>query len=585
MIRKPIITVLGHVDAGKSSLLDRIRGTDIVAKEAGGITQHIGATEVPIKIIRKISGKLIEKYKFNITLPGLLFIDTPGHEAFVNLRKRGGSIADLAVLVVDVTKGCENQTCEAIDILKTYKTPFIVVANKIDRISGWRSTQESFTNSVTVQTKEVVEQLDKKLYELVGELHSHGFESERFDRCSEFTKQIPIIPVCARTGEGLHEVLMFLAGLSQKYLEKKLNIEVSGKCKGTVLEVTEDKGLGKTINVIIYEGKLKVGDEIVVGGKNGAVTTKIRALLEPKPLGEIRASQEKFKNINEVSAAAGVKIAAPGLGDVLSGSPLRVVSTGNEVEEVNADINKLRIDSDIEGPIVKTDALGSLEAFVKMLEDRNIKVRLGDIGEVTRRDVMEMESVRKTSPYLGVIFAFHTKVNPDAEEEAGKRGVRIFSGSVIYKLIEDYEKWVNEAKDQGKKNKLKTIVLPAEFELLPGNVFHNTKPAIVGVRISEGRLRSKIKVMNAKGIVIGKAEVIQKDGKNVELASKGDEVAVSIEGATIGRNLHEGDVIFSVIPEKQLKSKEWEELLEGGENILLEKIKKLQADVRKKEVD
>jgi translation initiation factor 5B len=582
MIRKPIITVLGHVDAGKSSLLDRIRGTDIVAKEAGGITQHIGATEVPIRIITKLSSELMKKYKFNLSIPGLLFIDTPGHEAFVNLRKRGGSIADLAVLVIDINQGCQPQTYEAIDILRTYKTPFIVAANKIDRVPGWRSSQTSFTASLDAQHPNALEQLDIKLYELVGQLHSKGFNSERFDRCDDFTKQVPIIPTCSRTGEGLPEILLFLAGLSQKFLEKNLNIEVSGPGKGTVLEVTEDKGLGKTINVILYDGTLKVGQEIALGGKNGIIKAKIRALLEPKPLSEIKASQEKFGSINEVHAASGVKIAAPGLDDALAGSQLRVLESGNETKEILDDMKSLEFESDASGPIVKADALGSLEAMVNLLSAKGVKVRRADVGEVSRADVMEAHAVQESNPKSGVIFSFNAKISSDADAEARKRNVNIFKGNVIYQILEEYDKWMNAEQEKDKQEKLEKIVLPAKIKILPNCIFRNTKPAIVGVRVLTGKLRSGTKLINSEGKEIGSLDAIQQEGKDLQEAPEGKEIAVSINGAVCGRNLFENDVLYTYIPQKQLENiSSYGDVLEDRDFELIEEIKKIQ--LKKKE--
>ncbi len=550
-IRKPIITVLGHVDAGKTKLLDTIRGTAIAEKEAGGITQHIGATEVPIEVVRRIAGELIDKFGFKVELPGLLFIDTPGHEAFSNLRKRGGSIADLAVVVVDINRGLEKQTIEAIDILRTFKVPFICVANKIDALRGWETAKDSFSNNVKRQSAELVEQLDRKIYEIVGQLHTHGFRSERFDRIREFTKEVPIVPVCARSGEGIPEVLMFLAGLSQKFMEKELSIHVEGPGKGTVLEVKEEKGLGKTIDVILYDGSIRVGDEIVLGGKEGILRAKVRALLEPKPLDEIRAPQEKFKNVQVVHAASGVKIAAPGLDTALAGSPLRVRVTGAEEKEVEDEIQRVKIESDSLGPIARADTLGALEALIKLLEDKGIKIRKADVGEVSRRDVIEMEGIKEKEPVKGVIFAFHTKVKPEALVEAEKRGVHIFEGDVVYRLLEDYEKWQSEYKNRALEEKLAMLVFPARVKVLPDHVFRNSKPAVVGVRVLAGRLRANVEVMNAKGERVGRVAAIQLEGKPVNEAKEGMEVAVSIEGATVGRNLAEKDELLSVIPRKQ----------------------------------
>ena len=580
MIRKPIITVLGHVDAGKTKLLDAVRGTAIAEKEAGGITQHIGATEVPTEVVKKISGSILQKYGFALKIPGLLFIDTPGHEAFTNLRKRGGSIADLAVLVVDVHKGLEEQTLEAIEILKSYKCPFIVAANKIDTIQGWiapaEGGEESFTESVEKQRPEVQERLDAKIYSLVGQLHSKGFVSERFDRVSSFTKEIPIIPTAAKKRIGIAELLVFLAGLSQKYLEKKLEVHEEGNCKGTVIEVREEKGLGKTIDVIIYDGMLKVGEEIVVGGKNAVIKTKIRALLEPKPLDDMKNPSEKFRNVKEVHAAAGVKIAAPGLEDSLSGSPVRHYSEAS-AKEIESELQKIKIESDAVGPIVKSDTLGSLEAMVKLLQSRGINVKKADVGEVSRKDVLEIESVAQKDRFKGVVFAFHAKVNGVAASEASKRGVKIFENEVVYRILEEYDEWVKQEKESEKKQKLSEIVFPAKLKVLRGLVFRHSNPAIVGVRVEEGKVRKGVNLMKKNEGIIGPINGIQSEGKTLEEASKGMEVAVSISGAVVGKDVFEGDELYTFIPKKDFISLETvADSFSDEELELIEAIKKME---------
>ncbi|HZX19656.1 MAG TPA: translation initiation factor IF-2 [archaeon] len=553
-IRKPIITVMGHVDAGKTKILDSIRGTSVAEKEAGGITQHIGATQVPTKVIEKVAGKLLEQYKFELKIPGLMFIDTPGHEAFTTLRKRGGSIADLAVLVVDVHKGLQEQTKEAIEILKSYKTPFIVAMNKVDTIHGWTLTQgESITDALKNQREHVLEQLDVKVYELVGQLHSKGYQSERFDRIKDFTKEIIIVPVSAKNRVGIQELLMFLAGLSQKYLEKKLEVHETEAVKGTVLEVKEDKGLGKTIDVIIYDGMLSVGEEIIVGGKNGIIRTKIRALLEPNPVGEGKPG-EKYRNVKEVHAAAGVKISAPNLDEAISGSPIRHYSEQAE-KEIAQEIQSIKIDSDSVGPIVRSNTLGSLEAIIKLLEDRNLKVSKADVGEIPRKDVLQIESVKEKDRFKGVIFAFHTKVSDAAKVEAEKRGVKIFESDVVYRLLQDYEEWVKNEKEAEKQAKLSSVVMPVKFVVLQNHVFRNSGPAVVGVRVLVGKLQKGIRVLN-KGKEIGKVQGIQSEGKAIDEATKNMEVAVSIQGGIVEKNLHEKDELYGYVPDKDLEKLE-----------------------------
>jgi len=548
IVRQPIVTVLGHVDHGKTLLLDRIRGTGIAEREAGKITQHIGATEVPISIINRISGELIKKFGFKTEIPGLLFIDTPGHEAFSNLRKRGGSIADISILVIDIMQGIQPQTKEAIEILKSYKVPFIVAANKIDNIEGYDSRQGSFSENLANQSEKAKKILDEKIYGLVGKLFELGFQSERFDRCNDFTKQIPLVPASAKTGEGLPEIIMLLAGLSQKFLKNKLLIDENKPGKGTILEVKEERGLGKTIDIILYEGMLKVNENIVLGGKHEIIETKIRALLKPPVMEEIRETSSKFVHAKEVHAAAGLKITAPNLGNALPGSPLMAVKTGNEKETLKEEIAEVKVETSAEGAVLKADTLGSLEAMVLLLEKQGLKPRIADIGEVTRHDIMEALAVKEKDFLQGIVFAFNVGIEASAEEEAKKREIKIFSGNVVYKLVEDYSAWIEEKKQAERKKVLEKVVLPARIVFMKGFVFRNSGPAIFGVKIKEGTLKPGIELMNKKGEKIGRLEAVQAKNEAVKEAKQNEEVAVSVSGATIGRNLKPGEELFSVIP-------------------------------------
>ena len=303
-VRSPICIVLGHVDHGKSSILDKIRNTDIVESEPGKITQAIGASIIPLDAIKKVCGKLLENLNMKFTIPGILAIDTPGHAAFTTLRKRGGSISDIAILVVDINEGFKPQTEEAIEILKTYKTPFIVAANKIDLIPGWKRKNEFLLKNIESQEMSTIGLFEQKMYELVGKFNEKfTIQADRFDRVQDFTKQVAIVPVSAITGEGIPELLMVLAGLAQKYLEQCLECNVEGQAKGTILEVKEEKGLGKAMDVIIYDGTLKVNDIIVIGGIDQPIVTKVRELFEPKQLVDMKDKKSKYTSVKEAVSA------------------------------------------------------------------------------------------------------------------------------------------------------------------------------------------------------------------------------------------------------------------------------------------
>src|SRR3989344_3755428 len=384
MIRQPVITIVGHVDHGKTSLLDKIRGSAVTATEAGKITQAIGASIIPASSLQKICGHLLEKLKLKLTIPGLLFIDTPGHAAFINLRKRGGALADIAVLVFDINEGFKPQTLESIEILKSDKTPFIVAVNKLDLISGWQTdTTVPLVKNIEQQHERIRQIFEMKLYELVGKFYELGLQADRFDRVSDFTKQLALVPVSAFTGEGIPELLMMLTGLAQRYLEQQLLI-VQGAAKGTILEIKEEKGFGTTVDAIIYDGVLRVNDTLVIGGLEKPIVTKVRALLEPEPLTEMRVKKAKFRNVREVSAATGVKIAAPGLDGAVPGMPMRSCEA-RDAATVSVDIQKeveaVLVHTDDEGVIIKADALGSLEALIVLLREKGIPIKTASVGK------------------------------------------------------------------------------------------------------------------------------------------------------------------------------------------------------------
>jgi len=390
-VRQPIVCVLGHIDSGKTSLLDKIRKSSVGAREAGGITQHIGASYFPVTTLKELTGPLLKQLKVRIRIPGLLVIDTPGHEAFANLRRRGGAVADIAILVVDILRGFETQTYECVDILKSRKTPFLVAANKTDRISGWVSKPDlPFLVSYQSQDTYVRQDMDEHLYTIMGAFSSQGFQANRFDKITDFTKTVAIVPTSAKTGEGIPELIAVLIGLTQQHLRDQLKV-TTGPARGTVIEVKEEPGLGITINAIIYDGVLQKGDTIVLGGKDKPISTKVRALLLPKPLDEIRDPRDKFSSVNSVSAASGVKIAAPDLENAIAGAPLYVVppeeDTDKYMELVSEEVGKLRVVTDVEGVILKTDALGSLEAIAEILKRENVPIRLADVGDISKRDV------------------------------------------------------------------------------------------------------------------------------------------------------------------------------------------------------
>ncbi|MFC6717258.1 translation initiation factor IF-2 [Natrialbaceae archaeon GCM10025810] len=559
-LRTPIVAVLGHVDHGKTSLLDKIRGSAVIEGEAGAITQHIGATAVPLDVVSQIAGELVDPDDFD--LPGLLFIDTPGHHSFTTLRSRGGALADIAILVVDVNDGFQPQTVEALDILRRSQTPFIVAANKIDTVPGWNPNEDAPINQTyEAQSDRVRSDLDTALYEIIGQLSDEGFSADLYWRVQNFQRNVGVVPVSAMTGEGVPDLLAVMMGLSQRYMKEQMEIDVSGPGVGTVLEVKDEKGFGTTIDTVLYDGTIRTDDEVVVGAKNEPIVTDVRALLQPRPLAEIR-TESRFEKVDEVGAAAGIKVAAPDLDDAMAGAPVRVVrdrDVDEVIEEVRAELADIAVDTREEGVVVKADTLGSLEAMADALEEAEVPIVRAEVGDVAPRDV----SVASTAddPKQRAILGFNVDVLSDAERRAEIEDVEVFTDEVIYQLVEGYTEHVAEIERAQQSTILDNIVRPARFRILMDHTFRQNDPAVVGVEVYSGTLKNNTNVVKWEGNEperVGQVKGIQEQGEDVDEARAGDRVSVAIDGPTVGRQIEEGDVLWAELPEKHAKILEQE---------------------------
>jgi len=552
------VAVLGHVDSGKTSLLDKIRGTGVQGREAGGITQHIGASFLPSETVKKMCGQLYGKLAAaEHEAPGLLVIDTPGHEVFTNLRTRGGSAADIAILVVDTNRGFQPQTNESLKILQARKVPFVVALNKVDMIPGWRKADTPYiTQAIKQQDQFMQTTLDEQIYNVVGTLSILGFQSEAFYRVKDFGKEVAIVPVSARTGTGIPELLTVLVGLTQQYMQKRLE-QQEKTSRGIVLEVNDEVGLGTTANMILIDGRMKKGDSVIVAKRDSVIVTKPKAILLPKPLDEMRDPRDKFKPVDVVEAAAGIKIASPDLEGVLPGSTVYVTDDASRIDEfkkiIESEMKSVFVDKQTNGIILKCDTIGSLEALTEMLRRQQVPVAKADIGHVNRRDVLEAKVVKENDRHLGVVLAFNVRVLADAQEEAETSHVRIFSDRVIYSLLDNYTFWVNEDTANEENAVFSEITPIAKFTFLKGYIFRNSNPAVFGIRVDAGRVRQKMSIMNKGGKKIGVVHQIQDGKKTIDSASQGQEVACSIQDVTIGRQISEEDVFYSLPTSSEAK--------------------------------
>lgn len=567
-IRQPIVTVCGHVDHGKTSILDKLRGTLVQEGEAGGITQKISFTSLPKEKILERSEKLLDRFKIPLEIPGFLLIDTPGHAAFTNLRKRGGALADLAVLVIDINDGIKPQTAEVLNILKTNKTPFIIALNKIDNISGWKSAESKLVlDSLERQGINVKQNFDEKFFTLVGALQSHKIDPELYMKISDFTKNIAIVPCSAKTGEGIEELLTMLCALSQKFLREQLKLGSLGK--GILLEIKKEKAFNH-IEAIIYDGMIKVGDEIAIASLNGIQTAKIRGIQEALPLNGGFVSKE------EVTAATGIRMQVNLKENISSGMPFSVID--NNLEELKEEFEKEiseEIQTDNEGILVKADSLGSLEALLVLLKQANVRVIKADIGPITKNDFVFATSLEEENR---IILGFNVEESEEFTKEELSR-VKIICNDVVYKLIEEVDKYKEKKRIELERKKLNELPSITKIHILDF-IFRNSNPAVFGIKVEGGILKKEIEMINVSNQAIGRIKAIQHEKSSINHAEKGKEVAISIPGVVFDRQLVVGENLYSNLSEFQFrKFKEYKDLLSQEEKQILQEI----AMIKRKE--
>ncbi|MCD6590192.1 translation initiation factor IF-2 [Candidatus Woesearchaeota archaeon] len=559
-IRSPIITVLGHVDHGKTTLLDSIRNTSVTRQEAGAITQSIGASLVPLGVIKKLVDKYSSIINVDLKIPGLLFIDTPGHEAFTTLRKRGGSLADLAIVVVDINEGFKPQTIESIKILRAFKTPFIIAANKIDLIYGYSKKSDLLLQDIEQQSEQWRQEFYSKLYSIVGQLYDNfQMDAELFSKAN-FEKQVAIIPISAKLGVGVSELLILVAGLAQKYLEEQLRINVEGPGKGVVLEVKEVKGLGKAMDVILYDGVLRVNDTIIgIDSMGNPIKARIKTILAPTNIADLRDKKAKFSSIREVRAARGIRLVAPGAEDIAPGSEILVAKTSKDEEEIiqniKQDIEAITIESESVGVIVKADSLGSLEAIINLLRQEGIAIRRAGLGPINKKDIVEADTIAQEEPLLGVVIGFNVGLEQGLEKP---EHIGVITSNIVYEIIDKFKEWQEEKRKQLEQAILKELPVLGKIYVMPNYVFRQSNPAIFGVEVLLGRISVKIRLMK-DGHPLGEIREIQLNKESIHEAVKGKQVAISMHGVTISRQIKEGDTLYTFLTEDEYRK--YKELL------------------------
>jgi len=559
--RQPIVAVLGHVDHGKTSVLDHFRSlgserqSSVMDREAGGITQHIGATEVPANVLNATCAPMTGGKDFNS--PGLLFIDTPGHHSFTSLRSRGGALADIAILVVDVMEGLQPQTVESLRILRDKQTPFVVAANKVDRIHGWRTEKgRSFIESWANQREDVQQLFETRYWKLLGQFSEHGFNIERYDKIRDFKSNLAMVPCSAKDGEGLQDLLTVTVGLAERFLDERLR-DTLGDGEGTVLEMKDERGLGKTIDVILNRGELNVGDTITLVSADGPFSTHIKGMFRPKGMSEMRDAGDRWESCDNAVAACGLKIMAPDLENVLAGTTLRQTNNPESKAKAEQEARKeatISVEIADEGVVIKADTVGGLEALAFELNKMEIPIRMATIGLVNKRDIISAQCA--ADPLNQVILGFSVKGNPEVQPrlEGREAEIKFISADIIYRILEEFEEWRTNTKAEMEAAARENLVYPGHLLYLRDHTFRNKSPAIVGMRVVGGRVHVGQKIMKRDGTLVGKIKSLRsRSSEEVKEGRQGDELAVAIIGPTVGRHIEEGDEFWVDIPAGHVK--------------------------------
>ncbi|THH32167.1 hypothetical protein EUX98_g2032 [Antrodiella citrinella] len=552
-LRSPICCILGHVDTGKTKLLDKIRQTNVQEGEAGGITQQIGATYFPVDAIKTKTAVLNKDGSQEYKIPGLLVIDTPGHESFTNLRTRGSSLCNIAVLVVDIMHGLEPQTLESLRLLRDRKTPFIVALNKIDRMYGWQAFPDNdFRDSLAKQSRAVQREFEDRTQKTILAFAEQGLNAVLYYDNKSFARNVSLVPTSAITGEGIPDMIMLLVNLTQQRMSDRLMYLSELEC--TVLEVKVIEGLGTTIDVVLSNGILHEGDRIV-------------------PLRELRI-KSAYVHHSEVKAALGVKILAPDLEKAIAGSRLMVVGPDDDedelMDEIMSDLTTLMnaIDKSGRGVCVQASTLGSLEALLEFLKVSKIPVSGINIGPVHQKDIKRAATMLEKAKELACILCFDVPVDKEAERLAEEMGIRLFKADIIYHLFDAFTAYNAEITEAKRRDAAPQAVWPCRLKIIAA--FAKRDPIILGVDILDGTLRvgtplCVIKVdpetQKKEIIELGKITSLEINHKTQEIVKKsqgGGGVAVKIEHAVyqsakmFGRHFDDKDEIYSRITRQSI---------------------------------
>ena len=538
-LKAPICCIVGHVDAGKTSLLDRLRNTNIQEKEVGGITQHIGSTFFPIDTIKSSCSSIKGKFEVICNIPGILMIDTPGHSEFQSLRDVGTSICDLGILIIDIEESIQEQTKEAIKLLKEKKIPFVVAVTKLDKINGWKTTTSpNLREALKEQSKDMSMMLMAKLEDIKYDLSKEDINAEFYFKNSNPKQIYSIVPVSSKTGEGIADLLSLLVYTAQNWMLKKIIYQDTVSC--TIMESKYDKHNGYTIDVILNNGTINVGDKFVVSTITGPNICTVRNLLIPSAFTQL-GKKTNWDYKDSVRASIGCKIIGSNLDGAYPGTHLFSIKTSDAstetdaINNANQEINAVWKSYDFISPgvFIGTQTFGELDAGYSIFQKAGISVAGAYIGEPSNKfiDLILMKTETDTLPENRIYLYFGAFNNTDVFEYAKKNNITLLSSEVIYKLVELY-KIEKEKMIKARQNTNNNAIFPVEMVILKQYLFMKggSDHLMFGVKIKKGTLYKNTPIcVPEKNVHLGKVLNIQFEHKEKEKGEEGQEICIRLD--------------------------------------------------------
>ena len=573
-----------------------------------------------------------EKPKFDS--PGIIFLDTPGHESFGSIRNRSGSVADIAILIVDIVEGFKPQTIQSIEILEQNDIPFIIVGNKVDRIHQWESKRgRSSWQSWNEQSKDVQKMADDFYYKLLGQVASHSkFNLAKYwdgIKTFDIKNDRLFVPMSAKEGEGLQDLLFVILAMAEKFAREDLIIHSEDMAEGYVLESREEIGVGKTIDIILTKGTIRVGDSVAYNTNDGPIadsshadestSVRIRSIRRPMGMAEMRDAGKRWENIQSASAASGLKLVIPRMKEIHIGSKIFFPKPEEDLEpifkEMKLENKRIRDDAPImcsicsevlsrkefstrhtnpsaqgegfspgcqtarevrEGAVVKARTFGGLEAVLYELKKRKIPISHAEVGPVNKRDVREILATGNDEHKFLIALAVKGNVQVEQEikdAEKSKKSVdfNYIQGDILYQIMDQIDERVEEIRETAANSDSGILFRPAQIRYL--NMSFKDKPAVFGVQVLKGQIRVGQELLRSDGTgrVLGKILSIGTDGETV--AHEGEQVPIQVNIRFSRSNIIDDEIFYGNVLEEDSKNMRNVSLSESEKDAFIDIIK------------